>query len=281
MSRTASGAAFCRLLEQSQASDVRQFVDPVVVKLVDPMLAVMASAGPMQDQVLDSMAPGVYGGMVMRTRYIDEVVNAWAEMGKTQVVILGAGLDTRAYRLPSLAGVTVFEADLPEIQRHKQGRLHGLVSSARAVRYVPIDFNTQPLDEALGAAGFDAGTPALFVWEGVTQYLPEPAVRATLAYVAGSAPGSWLVFTYILDGLVGQNSYPGWSGALKQQFDSAEPWLFGLDPHHLSSFLDAFGLALLDDVGDAEYQDRYLNPIGRALVVSAGERVALAVVRPS
>ncbi len=281
MSRTAIGAAYCRLVEQGQPPALRQFDDPVVARLLDPMLAMLAGAGPVQDHVLDSMAPGTYGGLVMRTRYIDDVVNAWAESGATQLVILGAGLDTRAYRLPSLSRVTVFEADLPDLQRQKQDRLRDVPPRAWAVRFVPVDFNTQPLDQVLGGAGFDARRPALFVWEGVTQYLTEPAVRATLAFVSGSAAGSWLVFTYVLPGLVGQNAFQGWSGELKQQLASTEPWLFGLDPHTLAAFLDAFGLTLLDDVGDAEYQDRYLTPSGRHLLVSTSERAALALVRPA
>lgn len=244
------------------------------------MLSVLA-AGPMQRHVLDSMAPGTYGGQIMRTRYIDDIVTAWAESGQTQLVNLGAGLDTRAYRLHSLARVTVFEADLPDFQRHKQYKLRGIPPTAQEVRYVPIDFNTQPLDQALGAAGFDASRPALFVWEGVTQYLTEAAVRATLTFVGGSAPGSMLVFTYVLPGTVGPNAYQGWSAALKQHLDSTEPWLFGLDPQDLAGFLGPFGLNFLDDVGDAEYQDRYLAPIGQRLLVDPGERVALAIAKPS
>lgn len=277
LSRTASGAAFCRLLEQGQPPGLRQFVDPVVGSLLDPLLAMMGSVST-QERVLDSLPPGTYGGMVMRTRYIDDVVTAGVDGGIGQVVILGAGLDTRAYRLPSLAEATVFEADLPEIQRLKRDRLRGRPCAAGELRYVTVDFNTEPLDRALGAAGFDLSRPAVFVWEGVTQYLTEAAVRSTLGFVAGSARGSVLVFTYVLPSLVGDNSYAGWSGALKQQLGTTEPWLFGLDPGNVPGFLDTFGLKLLDDVGDAEYQERYLRPIGRQLRVNPGERVALAAV---
>ncbi len=277
LSRTASGAAFCRLLEQGQPPGLRQFVDPVVGSLLDPLLAMMGSVST-QERVLDSLPPGTYGGMVMRTRYIDDVVTAGVDGGIGQVVILGAGLDTRAYRLASLAEATVFEADLPEIQRLKRDRLRGRPCAAGELRYVTVDFNTEPLDQALGAAGFDRSRPAVFVWEGVTQYLTEAAVRSTLGFVAGSARGSVLVFTYVLPSLVGDNSYAGWSGVLKQQLGTTEPWLFGLDPGSVPGFLDTFGLRILDDVGDAEYQERYLRPIGRQLRVNPGERVALAAV---
>lgn len=265
-------------MEQGRPPELRLFDDPVVGSLLDPMLAMLAGSGPLQDQVLDALPPGTYGALVLRTRYIDDVVTAWTETGIRQLVILGAGLDTRAYRLPSLAGVVVFEADLPDTQQVKRGRLRGRPPVAGEVRYVALDFNTESLPAALAAAGFDRSRPAVFVWEGVTQYLTQAAVRTTLEFIAGSAPGSVLAFSYVLPSLVGENSYVGWSAGLRQQLGSTEPWLFGLDPRTLPSFLDAHGLRLLDDVGDAEYQERYLAPIRRRLQVNPGERVALAAV---
>lgn len=277
-SRTAQGAAFCRLVEQQQPSELRQFDDPVVGRLLDPLMAAMAAAVPLQDQVLGSLAPGTYGGLVMRTRYIDDVVTAWAETGVTQLVVLGAGLDTRAYRLASLEKVIVFEVDLPGRQRHKQVALRAVRRRAAEVRFVSVDLNTEPLEQALGAAGFDHGSPALFVWEGVTQYLTETGVRSTLTFVAGCEPGTALVFSYILRSSLGRHGYQGWSPDVKQQLGSTEPWLFGFDPSTLADVLDVVGLRLLDDVGDLEYQERYLQPIHRQVLVNSSERVALAVV---
>lgn len=278
VSRTAIGAAWCRLVEQSQPPGLRLFVDPVVGRLLDPMMTTMASADPMRERLLASFAPGTYGGQVMRTRYIDDVVDYYAEDGITQLVILGAGLDTRAFRMPSLAATTVYEADLPAIQHQKRKQLHGTNPTARDIRFVPIDFESQSLGDALAAAGLDHGRPALFVWEGVTQYLSEAAVRSTLAYVGGCAPGSAVVFTYILRSSIEGNPWVGWDSELGHRLGSAEPWRFGLDRAELPAFLDGFSLKLTDDVGDADYKTRYLNPIRRHVVVSDAERVALAVV---
>ena len=241
------------------------------------MLAMMATAGPMQQQILESLAPGTYGGLVMRTRCIDDVVTAWARAGISQVVILGAGLDTRAYRLEELATVIVFEVDLPEIQRKKRRNLGDVRRCAREVRFVAVDFDTGRL-ELHWRRQIDRTVPALFVWEGVTQYLSETAVRSTLRFVGESPSGTGLIFTYVLPDQTRHGGYPGWSGPLKVQLRSAEPWLFGLDPERLASFLNDCGLQLLNDVGDAEYQERYLIPIGRHLLVDPGERVALAIV---
>lgn len=272
------GAAWCRLVEQSQPPGSRLFVDPVVGRLLDPLMTTMASAGPMREGLLESLGPGTYGAQVMRTRYIDDVVDYYAEDGITQLVILGAGLDTRAFRLPSLAATTVYEADLPDIQQQKRTKLHSATPTAREIRFVPIDFDSQPLGEALAAAGLDPGLPVLFVWEGVTQYLGEAAVRSTLTVVGESAPGSAVVFTYILRSVIEDNPWVGWDGRLSQRLGSAEPWRFGLDQAELPAFLAGFGLRLIDHVGEADYQTRYLNAIGRKLLVSDAERIALAVV---
>lgn len=270
------GAAWCRLVEQGQPAGFRQFVDPVVGGLLDPMLTMMAGAGPMRDQLLEAVGAGTYGGQVMRTRYIDDVVTDRVEGGISQLVILGAGLDTRAYRMAALAGTTVYEVDLPDTQRYKRKKLGRTPPRAREIRFVPIDFNVQPLGEALTAAGFDRERPALFVWEGVTQYLTEAAVGSTLSYVGESAPGSAIVFTYILRRVIGGD--PWGEGELGHLLGSSEPWRFGLEPAELPAVLGGFGLRLVEDVGDAEYQARYLNPIGRQLAVNHGERVALAAV---
>ena len=102
-------AASCRLVEQSQPPGLRQFDDPVVGRLLDPMLTALAISGPMRDQLTGPRGAGTYGCQMMRTRYIDDVVTVQATVGVDQVEILGAGLDTRAYRLPSLSAAAVSE----------------------------------------------------------------------------------------------------------------------------------------------------------------------------
>ncbi len=276
-SRTATGAAFCRLIEQSQPPGLRQFDDPVVGRLLDPMLTALAGAGPVQAQLLAGIGTGTYGCQVMRTRYIDDVVVAEAALDVTQLVLLGAGLDTRAYRLRDLRAVTVFEVGLPALQRRKQRRLRGTRPTAREVRFVPLDLDRQSLDAALIAAGFDRSRPVLVVWEGVTQYLTEAAVRSTLTFVGGSAAGSAIVFTYVLRSILSDDAR-GKRAELRRGIDSSEPWLFGLEPAAVPSFLAGFGLRLVEDVGDADYQMRYLRPAGRRLEVDPGERTAFAVV---
>jgi methyltransferase (TIGR00027 family) len=132
--------------------------------------------------------------MVVRTVAIDDVVRAAAA---PQVVILGAGFDGRAWRMPELADATVFEVDHPDSQRDKRARVTALTQLAREVRFVPVDFTRDDLDAALAGAGHDAARPTLWIWEGVVMYLTLAEVEATLAVVGRrSARGSQLVVLY-------------------------------------------------------------------------------------
>jgi methyltransferase (TIGR00027 family) len=129
-----------------------------------------------------------------RTIAIDQAVR---EAAAPQVVILGAGLDGRAWRMPELRDVSVFEVDHPDSQRDKRARVAALASVARDVRFVPVDFSRDDLERALAGAGHDATRPTTWIWEGVVMYLTPAEVEATLAIVARqSAPGSRLIVLY-------------------------------------------------------------------------------------
>lgn len=118
--------------------------------------------------------------MVARTVFIDEALRS---APAPQVVILGAGLDGRAWRMPELRDTVVFEVDHPDSQRDKQARLGALTQSAREVRFVPIDFTRDDLGAALAAAGHDASRPTFWIWEGVVMYLALPDIESTLRII--------------------------------------------------------------------------------------------------
>lgn len=132
--------------------------------------------------------------MAARTVAVDEAVRAAAA---PQLVILGAGLDGRAWRMPELASAVVFEVDHPDSQRDKRARVGALPQAAREVRFVPVDFERDKLDDALAAAGHDPSRPTTWIWEGVVMYLTLADIEATLQVIARrSAPGSRLVIVY-------------------------------------------------------------------------------------
>lgn len=133
--------------------------------------------------------------MVARTVAIDDAVRAAA---LPQVVILGAGLDGRAWRMPELRDAVVFEVDHPDTQREKKTRAETLTRAAADVRFVPVDFTRDDLDRALAGAGHDPGRATTWIWEGVVMYLTPEEVEATLRVVSRrSSPASSLTITYM------------------------------------------------------------------------------------
>jgi len=132
--------------------------------------------------------------MVVRTVTIDDAVRA---AGAPQIVILGAGLDGRAWRMEELRDVSVFEVDHPDSQREKRARVGRLERAAREVHFVPVDFARDSLDAALAAAGHDPSRPTTWIWEGVVMYLTQSAIEATLGVIQKrSAPNSRVIVVY-------------------------------------------------------------------------------------
>lgn len=151
--------------------------------------------------LMDHASGGRTRFMSIRTRVLDDVVRGAVAGGIDQLVILGAGLDARAWRLAELSGTTVFEVDHPDTQGHKRLRLGDRPCVAREVRFVGVDFEVDSLAARLIDAGFDRRRPAVVLWEGVVMYLPEAAIDATLATLAALLPpGSVVAISYSRSG---------------------------------------------------------------------------------
>ena len=220
---------------------------------------------------------GGWASFLCRKRYIDDRLRAAITDGVDAVVILGAGYDTRAYRLPELAGIPVCEVDLPANIAGKCAAVHrafGLIPDN--VTLAAVDFETDDLAECLQRNGFDPRRRTFYIWEAVTQYLTEPAVRRTFDYFATAAPGSGLAFTFVRnDFLTGAQTY-GAAPAYQQFVVDTALWRFGLDPADVGPFLSGYGWRELDQVGPVEYAARYLRPAGRDGSVSEIERAVYA-----
>lgn len=170
--------------------DERAVVEQAAVEPADGTPAEGGRRSPVEVQLVRACAEL----MVPRTVAVDA---ALAETTNHQVVLLGAGLDGRAWRMPWLGEATVYEVDHPATQADKRERSAALRPTARAVRFVPVDLRQQALGPALGRAGFDPARPATWVWEGVVPYLSEPEVARTVRQVGDlSASGSRLVVSY-------------------------------------------------------------------------------------
>jgi methyltransferase (TIGR00027 family) len=282
--RTAEKVAFLRAIEAYQPERERLFDDPVSRELIPSSWKISLLPG-IRHAIITSaeqFAPGVMGSLYCRTRYIDDALCHTLGAGLDQVVILGAGFDSRAYRLRGIEQTQVFEVDLPEVQRLKQTYVAKKFGRLPAhVTFVPVDFDQQHLDEVMTTAGFRSGLKTFFIWEGVTQYLTADAVDRTFSYVAGAAAaGSKIVFSYIEQKIIDGTAHPTWQQMLASAAsqDEIPPWIFGFVPARLAEYLDQRGLELVADVGAAYFQARYLKPGGRQMSLFEGERVVLAKI---
>lgn len=217
--------------------------------------------------------PGMWASFLCRKRYIDDSLHDAARSGLDAVVSLGAGLDTRAYRLPALAETPVYEIDLPgniERKRALLARLYGEVPEH--VTLVPVDFETQNLQDVLAAYGYWRDHKTFFVWEAVTQYLTEEGVRRTFDFLAGARAGSSLVFTYIRKDFLDGIHFYGAEAGYREYVAKRRLWRFGMDPDQVAGFLAEYGWREVEHVGPRVFTDRYVRPSGRDLPVSEVER---------
>jgi methyltransferase (TIGR00027 family) len=285
-SRTAEQVALFRALETARGH-VRVVDDPLAVRLVHGGYRLLARAarvrprGARLERYIDRRWPGPRPSAVARTKLIDDLVIDALRHGARQVLLLGAGYDSRAYRLPGIERVAVFEADHPATQAVKRRLVRGAVRPERRrhVHYVAVDLLTEDLGQALLAAGFAALEPTVVVWEGVTNYLTEAAVDATLRRLASlTATGSNLIFTYVdrrvLQGAIADAE--SWHQAVRRQ---GEPWTFGFDPAALPAYLAERDMRLALDLSTRDAADRYLQPLGRAGNAAPFYRVAEAEIQ--
>jgi methyltransferase (TIGR00027 family) len=197
--------------------------------------------------------PGMFFYHQARTKYLDHLLLS-ALGGIRQLVILGAGLDTRPYRFAGqLAGRRVFEVDHPGTAAWKRERLHRLGRPTAHVTYLAVDFNQDRLDGKLEQSGYDPGAPTFFLWEGVVMYLPRESVDTTLGVIAQAAPGSSVAFDYVYrSSLERPRDFLGAEGYHRYVERRGEPCRFGLDPDELTPFLDRHGLAVVSNAGHGE-----------------------------
>jgi methyltransferase (TIGR00027 family) len=214
-----------------------------------------------QDAMNDPDVFGFAWLMLVRTRFIDERMERAVRGGATQVVILGAGFDTRAHRFTELLkDAAVMEIDYGATQEYKRRRVDAALGGAPGnVVYAPIDLARESLGDVLRRTGFESRRKTYFICEGVSMYVPEEGMRETLrAIAAESAPGSMLLLEYLnRGGLELLRKYP--QGMIKNAFDWGEPFVFGVpDGQDREFFLDA-GLELGETlkIGSPESVKRY------------------------
>ncbi|HZY55648.1 MAG TPA: SAM-dependent methyltransferase [Reyranella sp.] len=255
---TARGVALLRAIEMQRPEAERISADPHARRFVDALTLhgtrAMIATGLSNVLGLE----GMMNFAIVRERHVEELMAREAAAGLDQIVILGAGFDTRSYRLTGADRIPIYEVDHPVTQAAKRKALRGVVEPPVNVRFVTVNFDVDDLDERLRACGYDPDGRTLFVWQGVIMYLTPEGIDHTLRFVAErSAPGSVVVFDYMYESLLRRLRGP----TAMRLFTRAmgEDITFGIDGDKVESFLTSRGFDAVDNVDGAELARRYLT----------------------
>jgi methyltransferase (TIGR00027 family) len=281
-SRTSIWAAAARALGARDPDPTVRNPDWLAERLIGPAeRALLAEQRVVQalDQDYDAAstnyeALGPARALLVRTHFIDQKLEQAVRSGARQLVILGAGFDTRAYRLKELLkDLRVFEVDRPATQRYKQQRVRDVVNQIPPnLTYTPFDFRQERVGDALDRVRYDPAAKTFFIWEGVTMYLPENVVRETFQWISThAAPGSAVVFDFVYHGVIERlanvsiEKIP--EGPPKEMFLrwrrllENEPWQCGLPDQGEREYLKSVGLEARDilSMGGPDSEKRYLT----------------------
>ncbi|MGD0954360.1 MAG: class I SAM-dependent methyltransferase [Methanotrichaceae archaeon] len=278
-STTAEGMALVRAIEASKPEDKQICYDPIARSLV-PGYKFTLSKLTIDSGLYGRFFPGAIEFITARERYIDDFIKVALSEGLDQAVILGAGFDTRAYRIEGIEKTRVFEVDYPATQDLKLKRLKKVIDPLPDyVTYVSIDFNTQTLDERLLASGYDEQGKTLFIWQGVTGYLTPEAIDNTLAFIAHrSGPGSAVIFDYATNEFL---HGPEMKKILLILRVIGEVAIFGIDEDQIEQFLTRRGFRDVHNVDAEELKRLYFTGSNAGRTIGRGfDIVSARVDRP-
>jgi methyltransferase (TIGR00027 family) len=242
-SRTAEMTCLCRAASSLETNSLYKCDDWVAQLLLPKKIQLIFKLTATRKALIRALAPeGVYEWVIARTKYIDALFLKASMEGFSQLVLFGAGFDTRGIRFQSeLKGMKVFELDAPATQSAKieQYRKRGIFIPTNLL-FVPINFDNESVEDKLHQAGFCKGTKTLVVAEGVTQYLKPEAVFATLQTIRNEvSEGSWLVFDYAhASVLKGNSGTYGGKRMMKGVNRLGESWQFGLEDADVEPLLN-------------------------------------------
>ena len=267
-SRTAVLTATARALGSREPDPTVRNPDWLADRLIGPAELALIADHPIghaldrdfDEAIADVDVFGFTWLMLVRTRCIDAWMRRAIEQGATQLVILGAGFDTRAHRFAEvLADVAVYEIDHPATQQYKRRRVEAMFDTApRRVTYVPVDFAQENLSSALDRAGVDRSRRTYFICEGLSMYVPEEGMKQTLRAIGQFAAGSAVMLEYLNRGGIDvMMKYP--SGMIRNAIDWGEPFVFGVPDGEDGSFFGDLGLEMRQTlkIGSPESVRRY------------------------
>jgi methyltransferase (TIGR00027 family) len=279
-SGSAAGVAMMRAIETQKPEGVRICDDPYALALIQggftyALLKWMIGTG-----LYDRLAPGAVSFVVGRERYIDDFLKTCLSEGLDQVVLLGAGYDTRPYRIPGMEKTHVFEIDQAATQEDKLKRLEKVIHPHPGnVTFVPVDFNTQSLGERLKSAGYNENSKTLFIWQGVTYFLTTAGVESTLEFIANhSGPGSAVVFDYFYNEILRDPRHKEVQAMRRTARAFGEDYTFGIDRGQVEPFLTQRGFKEVTDMTMEQIKRVYFTGPNAKRVVNNSIAIATARV---
>jgi len=263
-SRTAQYMAFFRALETQRKE--RLFSDPYAIHFIDSKLRLATQlykypiVAKYIDNIIQKKIPGALSSGIARTKYIDDLLKNAVSNGIKQVIILGAGFDTRAVRLDFLKNIPVIEIDHPNTSNFKAEVYKNRIGQIpQNIRFLQIDFNKQNLEQLALENNLDFSKQTAVIWEGVTNYLTEDAVKSTFSFISKFVANSHIIFTYVHKNiLLNPESFLGGTKLLEDLENLEEHWTFGFLPEELPNYLNQFDIELLEDLGADDYRNKYL-----------------------
>lgn len=266
-SQMAEGIAMQRFAESSKEEDERICYDPYAIHFIRPEIIEFGKKHPEEAKELientERFFPGLSSSIMARVKYFDDFVKKSIKDGLEQLVILGAGYDTRAFRIEELKeNVNIFEMDHPNTQGFKIEKIKEIFGSTPGnVVYVPVDFEKEKIGEKLIENGFIGSKKTLFILEGLVMYIPPESVAEIFLFInKNSAKGSRVIFDYypqsVVDGTskleIGQN-------IMNHLVKIGEPLQFGIKEQEMENFLKEFGFSSIENVTSEDYKKAYFQ----------------------
>lgn len=264
---SAEGMALARAGESMKPENERLYSDPYAIRFVNPAILNHMKQNPAEAQKLvdrwNYSFPGIANVIASRVRCIDDLVVASNQEGITQLVILGAGYDSRTFRIPEIGNtIRVFEIDQPSIQKRKLEILKAIFTQIPDnVSYIPINLDESSFVSSIEISGFDTTIRTIFVLEGLVMYLMPESVDALLSdIVRCSGKNSRIVFDYYPQSLIeGTHPLPIAENIRMNMISVGEPVLFGIPDNRLVPFMEERGFHQVQDITAADYVSRYFS----------------------
>ena len=284
-SKTAETIAVVRMSESRKPEDKRVCYDPYAIRFISQGVLDFAAHNPEKYNAFvarnESLVPGASNSIVARVRFFDDIVKSSLNDGLEQLVILGAGYDTRAYRIEGMDKVKVFEVDHPATQSIKIEKITEIFGSLPDhVTYIPMDLELDNFSRQLLESGYNKSLKTLFIMEGLLMYLSPEIVDKVLSFIVhNSGEGSAIIFDYIplsvVDGTCELEAGQNWRNGVMAV---GESFLFGINDGEIQSFLVQRGFKNIKNMTSEDYKKAYFHGKNRDRAVNSLSLSAYAVI---